>query len=110
MGSLKDFSDLRKKQLERVGNATPSVEKMKAIGHRSEEWDSVLFLDPGWTDQSAMAMCTSLYAEKRSSSEELEPCSSLSTPLTYTFMARAHGDTSRTRSRPVQLSQKSWKF
>jgi hypothetical protein len=63
MGSLEDFSDLRKRRFERVGKATPAVEKMKAIGHWSEEWDSVLFLDPVWTDQY-MAMCTSLYAER----------------------------------------------
>ena len=62
MGGLDDFSDWRKKQLERLGKAIPSVEKMKAIGHWSEEWDSVLFLDPVWTNQY-MAMCTSLYAE-----------------------------------------------
>jgi alkylhydroperoxidase/carboxymuconolactone decarboxylase family protein YurZ len=71
MGSLDDFSDFRERQLKRVGNATPSVEKMRAIGHWSEEWDSVLFLDPVWTDQY-MAMCTSLYAENVLSPKELE--------------------------------------
>src|SRR5258707_14659273 len=71
MGSLEDFSDLRKKRLERVGKATPAVEKMKAIGHWSEEWDSVLFLDPVWTDQY-LAMCTSLYAENVLPPKELE--------------------------------------
>jgi alkylhydroperoxidase/carboxymuconolactone decarboxylase family protein YurZ len=71
MGSLEDFSDLRKKRLERIGKATPAVGKMKAIGHWSEEWDSVLFLDPVWTDQY-MAMCTSLYAENVLPPKELE--------------------------------------
>jgi alkylhydroperoxidase/carboxymuconolactone decarboxylase family protein YurZ len=71
MGSLEDFSDLRKKRLERVGKATPAVEKMKAIGHWSEEWDSVLFLDPVWTDQY-MDMGSSLYAENVLPPKELE--------------------------------------
>jgi alkylhydroperoxidase/carboxymuconolactone decarboxylase family protein YurZ len=35
---------------------------MKALGQWNEEWDSLLFLDPVWTDQY-MAMCTALYAE-----------------------------------------------
>jgi alkylhydroperoxidase/carboxymuconolactone decarboxylase family protein YurZ len=71
MGSLEDFSDLRKKRLERIGKATPAVEKMKAIGHWSEEWDSVLFLDPVWTKQY-LAMCTSLYAENVLAPKELK--------------------------------------
>jgi alkylhydroperoxidase/carboxymuconolactone decarboxylase family protein YurZ len=71
MGSLEDFSDLRKKRLERLGKATPAVEKMKAIGHWNEECDSVLFLDPVWTEQY-MAMCTSLYAENVLPPKELE--------------------------------------
>jgi alkylhydroperoxidase/carboxymuconolactone decarboxylase family protein YurZ len=71
MGSLEDFSDLRKKRLERIGKATPAVEKMKAIGQWSEEWDSVLFLDLVWTDQY-MAMCTSLCAENVLPPKELE--------------------------------------
>ena len=62
MGGLEDFAALRRKRLEKVGNATPGVEKMKAIGHWSEEWDSLLFLDPVWTDEY-MSMVTALYAE-----------------------------------------------
>ena len=71
MGSLEDFSELRKKRLEKVGKTTPAVQKMKAIGHWSEEWDSVLFLDPVWTDEY-MAMCASLYAENVLPPKELE--------------------------------------
>ncbi len=71
MGSLEDFSELRKKRLDRVGKATPAVEKLKAIGHWSQEWDSVLFLDPVWTDEY-MAMCTLLYAENVLPPKELE--------------------------------------
>ena len=71
MGSLEDFSYLQKKRLERVGKATPAVEKMKANGHWIEEWDSVLFLDPVWTDQY-MAMGSSLYAENVLPPKELE--------------------------------------
>ncbi len=71
MGSLEDFSGLRKKRLERAGKVTPAVEKMKANGHWSEEWDSVLFLDPVWTDEY-MTMCASLYAENVLPPKELE--------------------------------------
>jgi alkylhydroperoxidase/carboxymuconolactone decarboxylase family protein YurZ len=62
MGSLDDFGALRKMRLEKVGAATPGVEKMKAMGHWSEEWDSLLFLDPIWTDEY-MSMVAALYAE-----------------------------------------------
>jgi len=71
MGSLEDFGGSRSKRLDRVGKATPAVEKMKAIGHWSEEWDSVLFLDPVWTDEY-MTMCASLYAENVLPPKELE--------------------------------------
>jgi alkylhydroperoxidase/carboxymuconolactone decarboxylase family protein YurZ len=71
MGSLEESREVRKKRLEKVGKATPAVEKMKAIGHWSEEWDSILFLDPVWTDQY-MAMVTALYAESPLPPKELE--------------------------------------
>jgi len=71
LGSMEDFGALRKKRLECAGRATPAVEKMKAIGHWSEEWDAVLFLDPVWMDQY-MAMCTALYAENVLTAKELE--------------------------------------
>src|SRR5499433_1296824 len=62
VGSLEDFGALRRKRLERVGKAIPAVEKMKTTGHWSEEWDSLLFLDPVWTDEY-MNMLMELYAE-----------------------------------------------
>lgn len=62
VGSLEDFAALRRKRLEKVGKATPGVEKMKAMGHWSEEWDSLLFLDPVWTDEY-MNMLAALYTE-----------------------------------------------
>ena len=71
MGSLEDFSDLRKKRFERIGKNTPAAEKMKAIGQWSEECDSVLFLDLVRTDQY-MAVCTSLCAENDLPPKELE--------------------------------------
>ena len=46
VGSLEDFSALRRQRLEKIGKVTLGVEKMKAMGHWSEEWDSLLFLDP----------------------------------------------------------------
>ena len=71
LGSLEDFGALRKRRLEKVGKAALAVERMKATGHWSEEWESVLFLDPVWTDQY-MAMCAALYAENVLSRKELE--------------------------------------
>jgi alkylhydroperoxidase/carboxymuconolactone decarboxylase family protein YurZ len=62
VGSLEDFGALRRKRLERIGTATLGVEKMKAMGHWSEEWDSLFFLDPVWTDEY-MNMVAALYAE-----------------------------------------------
>ena len=71
VGSREDFGALRKKRLEKIGIATPAVEKMKAMGHWSEEWDSLLFLDPVWTDEY-MNMVAALYAESVFSPKEQE--------------------------------------
>jgi len=71
VGSLEDFGALRKKRLEKIGKATPAVEKVKAIGRWSEEWDSLLFLDPVWTDEY-MAMAASLDSESVFTLKELE--------------------------------------
>jgi alkylhydroperoxidase/carboxymuconolactone decarboxylase family protein YurZ len=70
-GSLEDFGQVRAKRLQKVGEATPSVEKMKAIGQWGDDWDCLLFLAPVWTDLY-MAMCTELYGEKVFSPKELE--------------------------------------
>ena len=71
VGSLEDFGDIRKRRLEKAGNETLAVEKMKAIGHWTDEWDSIYFLDPVWTDQY-MSMCDALYAENVLPPKELE--------------------------------------
>jgi alkylhydroperoxidase/carboxymuconolactone decarboxylase family protein YurZ len=71
VGSLEDFSTARKKRLQKAAEATPSVEKMKAIGQWTEEWDSLLFLAPAWTDEF-MAMCIELYGESIFPPKELE--------------------------------------
>jgi len=71
VGSLEDFGAMRKKRLEKVGKATPGVEKMKALGHWNDAWDALLFLDPAWTDHY-MAMCAPLYTENPLSPRELE--------------------------------------
>jgi alkylhydroperoxidase/carboxymuconolactone decarboxylase family protein YurZ len=71
MGSLADFGALRRKRLDEVGDATPGVDKMKAMGHWSEEWDPLLFLDPVWTDEY-MNMVTALYAQSVFSPKEQE--------------------------------------
>jgi alkylhydroperoxidase/carboxymuconolactone decarboxylase family protein YurZ len=70
-GSLEDFSQVRAKQLQKVGEAAPAVEKMKAIGQWGDDWDCLLFLAPVWTDLY-MAMCIELYGEKVFSPKELE--------------------------------------
>ena len=70
-GSLEDFGASRTKGLQKRGEATPAVEKMKAIGQWNEEWDSLLFLAPAWTDQF-MAMCTELYGRSIFPPKELE--------------------------------------
>jgi alkylhydroperoxidase/carboxymuconolactone decarboxylase family protein YurZ len=71
VGSLEDFGDMRKRRFEKIGKVTPAVEKMKAIGHWNEEWDSILFLDPVWTNEY-MAMCAELYAESVLPPKQLE--------------------------------------
>src|SRR5215467_9642820 len=70
-GSLEDFSQVRAKRLQKVDEATPAIEKMKAIGQWSDEWDCLLFLAPVWTDEY-MAMCLELYGAKVLSPKELE--------------------------------------
>ena len=71
VGSLDDFGASRRKRLQKVGEATPAVEKMKSIGQWTEEWDSLLFLAPAWTNQF-MAMCTELYGRSVFPPKELE--------------------------------------
>src|SRR5262249_48045 len=44
VSSLDDFRAIRKRCLEKAGKETLAVEKMKAIGHWTEEWDSIFFL------------------------------------------------------------------
>lgn len=50
-GSLNDAGKLRASRLREAGGAIPAVEKMKAIGKWNEEWDSLLFFNPVWTEQ-----------------------------------------------------------
>ncbi|HJZ64774.1 MAG TPA: carboxymuconolactone decarboxylase family protein [Candidatus Acidoferrum sp.] len=71
VGSMDSFAATRKRRLDKIGQATPGVERMKALGHWNEEWDSLLFLDPVWTDQY-MAMCGALYAENVLPPKQLE--------------------------------------
>jgi len=71
VGSLEDFGALRKKRLEKAGKVLPGVERMKAMEHWNDEWDSLFFLDPEWTNQY-MAMCVQLYEENVFPPKELE--------------------------------------
>jgi alkylhydroperoxidase/carboxymuconolactone decarboxylase family protein YurZ len=50
-GSLNDAGKRRASRLREAGGAIPAVEKMKAIGKWNEEWDSLLFFNPVWTEQ-----------------------------------------------------------
>ena len=60
LGSLESEGKTRAKRLREAGGAGPAVEKMKAIGKWSEEWDSLLFFSPVWTEQY-MAAVIDLY-------------------------------------------------
>ena len=71
VGSLEDFGASRRKSSQKVGEATPAVEKMKAIGQWNEEWDSFLFLAPSWIDQFT-AMWTELHERSIFPPKELE--------------------------------------
>lgn len=50
-GALYDAGHAREKRLRETGGAAPAVEKMKALGQWSEEWDRLLFFAPVWTEQ-----------------------------------------------------------
>jgi alkylhydroperoxidase/carboxymuconolactone decarboxylase family protein YurZ len=70
-GSLQDAGKLRAKQMGKSGNAMAAVEKMKAIGQWNEEWDSLAFFAPVWTDEY-MAACLELYASSVFTRKEVE--------------------------------------
>jgi alkylhydroperoxidase/carboxymuconolactone decarboxylase family protein YurZ len=70
-GSLQDAGKMRAKRLQKTGDVTTAVEKMKAIGQWNEEWDPLVFFAPVWTDEY-MATCLELYAGSIFSRKELE--------------------------------------
>ena len=70
-GSLSDEGKIRAKRLQEAGGAIPAVEKMKAIGKWNEEWNSLLFLAPVWTEQY-MATVVDLYTKSVLPLKELE--------------------------------------
>ena len=89
-GNLQDFRTGRKQSLQKIGNASPAVQKMKALGQWSEEWDSIIFLAPIWTEQY-MAMCTELYENNVFSPKEIELlCIALEASLTQMYGVGAH--------------------
>ncbi len=83
-GSLQDAGATRSQDLQNAGGATAAIEKMKAIGQWNEEWDSLLFLAPVWTDQY-MAMCVGLYGTNVFPPKELELLS-VALDASYTHM------------------------
>jgi alkylhydroperoxidase/carboxymuconolactone decarboxylase family protein YurZ len=70
-GSLQDEGKMRAKRLREAGGEIPAVEKMKAIGKWNEEWDSLLFLTPVWTEQY-MATVIDLYTKSVFPPKQLE--------------------------------------
>jgi alkylhydroperoxidase/carboxymuconolactone decarboxylase family protein YurZ len=70
-GSMRDAGKLRAKQMGKSGNAMAAVEKMKAIGQWNEEWDSLAFFAPVWTEEF-MAACLELYASSHFTRKDLE--------------------------------------
>jgi alkylhydroperoxidase/carboxymuconolactone decarboxylase family protein YurZ len=70
-GSLQDAGKIRAKRLQKTGDATAAVEKMKAIGQWNEGWDSLVFFAPVWTDEY-MATCLELYGGSVFPRKELE--------------------------------------
>ena len=70
-GSLDDEGKMRAKRLREAGRAIPAVEKMKAIGKWNEEWDSLLFFTPVWTEQY-MATVIDLYTRSVFPAKQVE--------------------------------------
>jgi len=70
-GSLQDAGKMRAERLQKAGDATAALEKMKAIGQWNEEWDPLVFFAPVWTDEY-MATCLGLYAANVFSRKELD--------------------------------------
>jgi alkylhydroperoxidase/carboxymuconolactone decarboxylase family protein YurZ len=70
-GLLGEFGAARKKGLQKTGESTTAVEKMKALGKWNDEWDSLQFLAPVWTEEY-MSLCCELYCNSVLSAKELE--------------------------------------
>jgi hypothetical protein len=86
-----DFSDLRKKRLERIGKAAPAVEKMKAIGTVERRGGiPFYFLTPCGPINTWPCVPRST-PKAFFLPKNWNFCWLLSTPLTYTVMARARG-------------------
>lgn len=60
LGSLDDEGKIRAKRLRESGGTITAIETMKAIGKWNEEWDSLFFFAPVWTEQY-MATVINLY-------------------------------------------------
>jgi alkylhydroperoxidase/carboxymuconolactone decarboxylase family protein YurZ len=71
VGLLGEFGATRKKELQKTGVGTTAVDKMKALGKWNDEWDSLQFLDPVWTEEY-MSLCGELYFSSVLSAKELE--------------------------------------
>jgi alkylhydroperoxidase/carboxymuconolactone decarboxylase family protein YurZ len=70
-GTLRQAAVMRAQRVQQAGESTAAVEKMKAIGQWNEEWDSLLLLDPVWTDEF-LATCVGLYTATVLAPKELE--------------------------------------
>ena len=83
-GRLQDTGAKRLQRIRNAGEGTAAIEKMKAIGQWNEEWDSLLFFAPEWTDQY-MAMRIGLFGTNVFPPKELELLS-VALDASYTHM------------------------
>jgi len=70
-GDLDAAGVLRSQRLKKAGEATPAVDKMKALGQWNVAWDPFLDLAPVWTDQF-MATRIGIYASGVLPPKEIE--------------------------------------
>jgi len=85
LASLDDAGRIRARRLREAGGAIPAVEKMKAIGKWNEEWDSLLFFNPVWTEQY-METVIELYTRTVFQPKQIELlCLAFDSSYTYTY-------------------------
>jgi alkylhydroperoxidase/carboxymuconolactone decarboxylase family protein YurZ len=82
----------RAKRLQKAGEKTPSIDKMRAVGQWNDSWDPLVALTPVWADQ-LMAAGAAIYTSGIFSPKEIELLSiafDASYTHMYAFGARRH--------------------